>query len=546
MPLLIKECFLLCFLVCVSLSRAGAQDVSWAFGAGASGSDQGYDISSDTLGHVYVTGWFSGTMDLGGQMLVSQGMQDIFIASFDSDGNLNWVRQAGGTGNDVSAGIVTAGNGDSYITGWYAGTGIFGDSTVVSNGSLDMFVAKYDASGTLQWVRSGGGSADDYGNRVTVTHDGGVAVAGSFKQTFLADGQQMTSNGNRDALFCRYAPDGELLWMKGVGGIGEDRAYGITQDADNDLVVTGLFSDAVQFGASSLSCSSFFGTYVAKLSEQGDPLWAVKGDGGANDFARGFGVMTDPQGDIVINGFFSGLLRIGGFTLAATGGQYDQDSYLVKLDGDGQVLWAKHAGGSGTDQGTDLHATAQGDIVEIGFFHDVAQFAGQSITASGLSDVYVVKYDGNGNVLWASGYGGSGNEYAYGVTEDAEGNIYLTGVFTGTGSLGAFPLVPAGGNDIFVAKIASPSSAVSGTVASAPISLYPNPAHDGFWLDLQALRDIGAGLELVITDMTGTPVLRRKDIGPMTYVDVSTLPRGAYAVAISGSGSTSVTRLIIH
>ncbi|MFM9027834.1 MAG: SBBP repeat-containing protein, partial [Bacteroidota bacterium] len=195
-----------------------AQNVSWALRAGDSGSDQGYDISNDTLGNLYVTGWFSGTAQFDNQTLISQGLQDIFIASYDGSGNLNWVRQAGGTGNDVSAGIATAANGETYITGWFADTSHFNDSTVISNGSFDMFIAKYDAAGTIQWVRSAGGVLDDYGNRVTLTIDGGVVLAGSFKDTISASGSQLISHGNRDALLCRYASDGQLVWARGTGG----------------------------------------------------------------------------------------------------------------------------------------------------------------------------------------------------------------------------------------------------------------------------------------------------------------------------------------
>lgn len=394
-----KSFVILAFLSFFGGLRSSAQHISWALGAGDTGSDQGYDISSDSLGNIYVTGWFTGVLQFGEEFLVSQGMQDIFLASFDRSGKLNWARRAGGPGNDVSAGIVTEGNGDTYITGWYAGAVDFSDSTIVSQGSFDMFIAKYDASGALHWVKSGGGVSDDYGNRVALTEDGGVIVAGSFRQTFLADSVQLTSSGNRDALFCRYSRDGKLLWVKQTGGIGEDRAYGIIKDNQNQFIVTGLFSDRVVLGGTLLTCNSFFGTYVAKMTGEGEFIWGVKGDGGANDFARGFGVVTDPEGHILVNGFFSGVLRIGGYALTAMGGQYDQDSYLVKLDADGQVMWARHSGGSGTDQGTDLQATAEGDIIEVGFFHDMAHWANQSIVSSDLADAFVARYDPDGNLI---------------------------------------------------------------------------------------------------------------------------------------------------
>ncbi|MFZ9942755.1 MAG: T9SS type A sorting domain-containing protein [Bacteroidia bacterium] len=523
-----------------------AQNVSWAIGTGNTGSDQGYDISNDSLGNIYVTGWFSGSALFGGQTLVSTGLQDVFVASYDSSGNLNWVRQAGSVANDVSAGIATAPNGDTYITGWFKDTCNFNGNIVISHGSNDMFVAKYDVNGTLLWVQSGGGTLDDYGNRVAISSDGGVTIAGSFKNTFDASGQQMTSNGNRDALICHYDSNGQLVWMRGIGGSSEDRAYGIIQDANDNYFITGLFSDVVDFDGTTLTCNSFYATYLAKLSSQGNVIWAVKGDAGANDFARGFGVMVDLQGNVVTNGFYSGTLNMGGATLAASGGQYDQDSYLIKFTNNGTLLWARTAGGSSTDQGLDLHHTSNNEILAVGFFHDVANFQNTTITATGLADVYVAKYDGSGNVLSVSGFGGSGNEYGYGVTSDDDGNVYLTGVFTGASQMGSIPLVSNGGNDILIAKVSLTPLGINSLADGVGFSMYPNPANNWFQLDCSDLKQNHNNLQLDIQDLAGRSLLSISRVSDVERVDVSNLPTGLYLVRLSGPGYSSVTKLIVE
>ena len=536
----------LLIMSCLAQISAEGQNVSWAIGAGNSGSDQGYDISNDSLGNIYVTGWFSGSALFGGQTLVSAGLQDVFLASYDSSGNLNWVRQAGSVANDVSAGIATAPNGDTYITGWFKDTCNFNGNIVISHGSYDMFVAKYDVSGTLLWVQSGGGTLDDYGNRVAISSDGGVTIAGSFKNTFDASGQQMTSNGNRDALICHYDSNGQLVWMRGIGGSSEDRAYGIIQDSNDNYFITGLFSDVVDFDGTTLACNSFYATYLAKLSSQGNILWSVKGDAGANDFARGFGVMVDLQGNVVTNGFFSGTLNMGSATLAASGGQYDQDSYLIKFTNNGTLLWARTAGGSSTDQGLDLHLTSNNEILAVGFFHDVANFQNTTITATGLADVYVAKYDGSGNVISVSGFGGSGNEYGYGITSDEDGNVYLTGVFTGASQMGSIPLVSNGGNDILIAKLSLQPLGLTSNENISSAKVYPNPTSGRFQLDCSALKHEHKSVHLAILDQFGKTIYQEEDIPTYSLIDASLLPSGLYTIRLFGTGFTSATKLVVQ
>ena len=541
-----KAILLLVFSQLSFLFSANAQNVSWAYNIGNTGSDQGYDISNDELGNVYVTGWFSGTAQFGNQTLVSYGLQDIFIASYDSNGNLNWVRQAGSSENEVSAGIASAPNGDTYITGWFKGSCDFSDSTVISQGDYDMFLAKYNAEGAIQWVHSGGGTLDDYGNRVTLTSDGGATVAGSFKSTFSAAAIQTASQGNRDILVCHYAPDGQLVWMKGIGGVSEDRAYGIVQDTNGDYYITGVFSDVVDFGGTSLTCNSFFATYLAKLSNDGNVVWAIKGDGFANDFVRGYGVAVDQQGNVYTNGFYSGRLNMGGVTLLASGGQYDQETYLMKFTSDGTLVWSRTSGGAlGVDQSTDLLLAPNNQIMEVGFFHNAATFGSATINAAGQSDVFVTKYDDAGNLLAVSSFGGSGNEYGYGIAADNDGNIYMAGVITGSTNMGTIPLESNGGNDILIARLTLSPLEVSNSAALAPISLYPNPTRDRIQLDCSALKQLHSSVNLEIVDQSGRTVYSERGIAGLNLFDLSDLQSGLYLVRLFGEGYSSTTQLLV-
>jgi hypothetical protein len=533
------------FILTCSLNLQ-AQDISWTKKAGGTGSDQGYDASTDSTGNVYVCGWFSGTASFGGSNLISYGLQDFFLASYNAGGNLNWVKQAGGTGNEVCAGITSAPNGDTYVTGWFTGTAKFGDSTIVSYGSYDMFVAKYNAAGSLLWVRSGGGNSDDYGNRVSLTRNGGVLVSGSFKDTVSFSGTQLISSGNRDVLLCQYDSIGQLTWAQRAGGEGEDRGYGVSQHSNGDIYLTGLFTGKAKFNTIPLIGAALLSTYVAKLSEQGAFIWVKPGGGGANDFARGLDLKLDTIGNVIGTGFFSGTLNMNGKSLTSKGGQYDFDSYLVKMDPNGNTLWMKDLGGDGIDQGTALSVSKAGDIYVCGFFGETQTFAGITVSSKGLSDVFVAKVGVDGNVIWLAECGGSGNDYAYGITLGVNGKFYVTGAFDGTSKFGTQTLVSDGGLDAFILQIKdNNATGITAMGMKENFIIYPNPAHNSFYLELEENR-AKENSEVIIWDMLGHELKHESFNNSVHEVSVNGLMPGYYIVEIMQSGKSIKRKLMIE
>jgi hypothetical protein len=125
--------------------------------AGGASTDIGTAIAVDAAGNVYVTGNYAGTANFGGISRTSAGNNDVFVAKYNSSGTPQWVRSAGGTGTDYGAGIAVDAAGNVYVTGYYQGTASFGGISSTSAGLYDIFVAEYNSSGILQWVQSAGG-----------------------------------------------------------------------------------------------------------------------------------------------------------------------------------------------------------------------------------------------------------------------------------------------------------------------------------------------------------------------------------------------------
>ncbi len=170
--------------------------------------------------------------------------------------------------------------------------------------------------------------------------------------------------------------------------------------------------------------------------------------------AEGFGVCTDPSGNVYITGEFSGSIKFGVYTL--TNGAGAGSLFLTKYDNSGNVLWAKNANGVST-YGPIAYAVstdAAGNVFVTGISNSpYITFGTYTLTNSGNYDLFLAKYDSNGNFLWAKSAIGSGDEGGASVSCDASGNSFITGDFTSpTLVFGSYTLTNMGSNDIYLAK----------------------------------------------------------------------------------------------
>lgn len=239
-------------------------DLVWAEQAGGNGDvfPQGCFVLTD--GTSFITGGFSQTVRFGTPEnddeceLTSAGNYDIFLARYEPDGSLGWVRQAGGSADywEWGDGITGDGAGNLYVVGDFSRDATFGagesnETTLSVIEEHDLFLARYDSGGSLQWVRQLGGIARGYG--LTPSSGGTVVVAGKFFETITpgAGGPNETvlqSAGEADIVVAKYGSDGGLRWAKRAGGTGMDLPSGIAGDASGFSTVTGGFQGAAQFG----------------------------------------------------------------------------------------------------------------------------------------------------------------------------------------------------------------------------------------------------------------------------------------------------------
>jgi uncharacterized delta-60 repeat protein len=238
--------------------------LTWAKRAGGTGPDYSYGITSLSDNSTIVTGIFKESAKFGqGEshetILTSAGNFDIFLARYNPDGTLLWAKCAGGSDEDDGYGIATLSDNSTVVTGVFSGTTTFGqgepnETILITDAGYDIFVARYNPSGTLKWVKRAGGYDADRGFGIISLSDNSIVVTGEFSiSATFGQGELnetiLTAEEGIDIFIARYNPDGTLKWAKRAGGLLDfDCGFGITTLSDDSTVGTGNFGGTAPFG----------------------------------------------------------------------------------------------------------------------------------------------------------------------------------------------------------------------------------------------------------------------------------------------------------
>jgi hypothetical protein len=392
---------------------------------------------------------------------------DMFIVKYNAAGTVLWAKRAGGTGPDEGSSISTDASGNIYVTGYFISPTItFGTTTLSNVGYMDIFIAKYDAAGNVLWAKSAGDNGDDWGLSVSTDASGNVYVTGYTNSATITFGTTIlpSAGGNGDIFIAKYDAAGTVLWAKRAGGTDNDGGTSVTTDASGNVYVTGRFaSPNITFGTTTLTndagvSSGYFDIFIAKYDAAGAVLWA-KSAGGTNiDFC--YGVTTDAIGNVYVTGYFeSATLNFGTTTITNAGNVGYADMFIAKYDAAGTVLWAKRAGGTDDDLGYSVSTDASGDVYVMGSFYSSTITFGTTILTNanaGGADIFIAKYDAAGTLLWAKLAGGTSGDEGSSIATDASGNVYVTGYFVSpTITFGSTTLNNTGNvgyADMFIAK----------------------------------------------------------------------------------------------
>lgn len=367
-------------------------DVVWARRGGTNGAnDHGAAVAVAPDGSIYATGTFSGNATFDGGtnpdiLLIAFGDFDAFLAKYDSNGNVQWVRQAGGVDQDRGHHLAVDTEGSIYLAGSFSGTGTFSGETLMSAGGTDAFLAKYAPDGTVVWVRRGGSSQDDAAFGVAVDDSGAAHLSGSFEGTAQFGSLSLQSAGGSDVFVVQHTPSGEPAWATRIGGQGDDftRGGGIGLKPNGTVFVHGAFASTVTIGEDVLTSASPSDIFLAKLNPEGEALWGRRGGG---DVGNAPGALSVFGEGILLTGYVEGTGTFADTPITTQG----RDAFFAVFDVTGNLFTVKMLGGPGQDAGTFVASDlSTSRFAVVGFFEDTADFDGQMLTSAGDRDAYVV------------------------------------------------------------------------------------------------------------------------------------------------------------
>ena len=404
-----------------------------------------------------VAGEFRGSIQFDGTHFDNPSGQDgVFVAKYDASGRLLWVRVGLGTHSVSTTSVAVDSTGAIIVTGGFRDRIDFDGVVLVHPIVSDESMAMF-----LVKYNSGGDvlwarKADWAGGAsLAVDNYGNIFVAGGFWNTANFEGTELISVGQIDLFLAKYDPFGNLLWVRHAGEPGDDVASGVATDADGNAIITGWFNNTISFDGATLGGGEWTHALVVKYGSDGSLLWAE--DIVAIPHPGAVGV----AGYEVATDSYGNVLVTGEFRAEADfNGIHvfsigDQDAFIAKYDPEGNLLWVRHAGGiDSLATGHSVAIDAAGNAFISGRFSSRMEFPDTPISLSGWADAFIAKYDPYGDLLWAKGAGGlEALDIAFSIDVDEEDHAVITGMFEVETSFDGISLTSRGYADMFVAKL---------------------------------------------------------------------------------------------
>jgi FlgD Ig-like domain/Beta-propeller repeat len=243
----------------------------------------------------------------------------------------------------------------------------------------------------------------------------------------------------------------EHLWSEGFGGFSNDVGTAIGVDALGNVVVVGYFSQAMNLGGANLVSAGGFDIFVAKYDANGAHLWSQRFGGPGDD--KALAVALDGSGNIFVTGYFNGTVNFGGGNLVTAWGN---DMFLAKYNASGAHQWSQRFGGVsgevGNAAGIAVAVDGSGNVLATGDFNGTANFGGGNFASAGNLDIFLAKYNANGVHQWSQHFGSFFDDSGAAVAVDGSGYIFMTGFFNHLVDFGGGAFDTGAGSDVFLAK----------------------------------------------------------------------------------------------
>jgi hypothetical protein len=387
----------------------GIQTFSSSFGG--TDLDRAERIIQTDDGSYAVFGW---VRSIDGDVTNNRGASDMWLIKLDDSGGLLWEKSYGGAATEYGYDFDLTSDGGFII----AGDSYSSDGDVPSNaGQHDALVLKLDRNGSIEWSRVFGGSLGETFQSVIETSDGGYVLAGFTRSS---DGDFSGNYGESDLLILKLDGSGNLLWQKSYGGAGSDIAREVRQTSDGEFVVVGETNSTNGHVTES---KGGLDVWLLKLDSSGDLIWQKSYGGSGNDWGTSINIASN------------GNYAIGGISASGdgdvTGAHGIDDFWVLLVDVNGNLQWQNALGGSYRENCFSIDQMSDGGFVATGYTQSVDGDISETL---GSWDIWIVKLDGLGNLVWEKSHGGEGTDLAYSICTTQDGGLAVTGFISNVGT----------------------------------------------------------------------------------------------------------------
>ncbi len=425
--------------------------IIWATYYGGDGVDDGTSTQIDKQSNVYLSGSTSswtGIADSGYQNGYMTHT-DCFLVKFNSLGQRLWATYYGGSEEEWLGTSACDDSGNVYLSGYTNSADVIGSpnahqehfTTGNNYWDYDGFLVKFNARGERIWGTYCGGSLDDQALACATDKQGNVYLAGRTESTdsIAHSGYQNVLHAGYDAFLVKFSGAGNRIWGTYYGGDGDDFTYSCHTDDSGHVYIAGatVSSDIMGAGGFQNNNGGYTDAYIVKFDSLGNRKWGTFFGGALSDW--GADCAIDKLGNVYLCGFAeSSNIAWNGFQNTYGGdGYYRGDAFLVKMDAAGNRQWATYYGGSNYDRGFSCTTDKNNNVYLAGTTlspNNIGQdgfqntYGGNLSTGSVYGDGFIAKFNTGGNRIWATYYGGTGDDGIHCVSVDSFTNLYVAGI----------------------------------------------------------------------------------------------------------------------
>ncbi len=454
-------------------------------------SSKGSYISIDTVNsYIYITGTFYSELTIPGYTVLTPAISgSVFIIKYDFDGNFILAIQEDFDGSDLCLSIDNAGN--TLFSGVFLGEINIGGMTLISDGSMDIFIAKYGTDGALLWAVRGGGESNEYSGLVATDSDNNIYFTGEFISENITFGNSQISllEGDGNIVFAKINPEGEVLWLTSKAG-----------------------------------SSIYYGDWFC---------WPT-------------GIKTDSEGYIYIKGCHTDSTYFDDFLLLSP--DYEYGYFIGKFDPDGNTIWVNsirmHMWASDYNQ---MDVDSQGNIYMGAQVRNYLEFGDDYVyyPSEGMMDIFIAKYQTNGELEWVkTAQGGGGTVGIQSVAILDVENIMIGGHYSGFLSFGDEQLY-SNNTHGFVAKLTGENVIIENSPTYNLFKVSPNPVRKYIVIDFAVESDIKS---LSIVSVSGKTVcdIHNLDGRKRLFINAAEFSKGIYLVKVKANKGYQVRKIIIN